>query len=253
MIIDIHVHPRLDRQPMATAERLMRRGKAHGIGYQLLLGDVLRFGFDPDPAQIQQINTLTLDLVKRWPGYFSGLCFLNPAHSRDFLESEMARCLDHPGMHGVKLEASVNARDVRLDPIMEELARRRAFLLHHSWYKSVGRVAQESTPADVADLASRWPEVRIVMAHVTAAGCRGVQDVKPWPNVLVDTSGSQPVAGVMEYAVAELGSDRLLYGSDAPGRDYAVQLARVQTASLTPEALSRVLYGNAAHLLGISC
>jgi uncharacterized protein len=253
MIIDVHAHPDLDDQPLATAERRIRQAESVGITRQLLLGDVLRFGFEPEPEEVTRINDLTLDLVARWPDHLSGLCFLNPAHAPAFLEGEIQRCLEHPGFHGVKLEVDVNARSHRLDPIMAQLEARQAFLLHHAWYKTVGKAHDESTPADIADLAGRWPGVRIVMAHLTAAGHRGIQDIKAHGNVLVDTSGSQPQAEIVEYGVRELGAQRLLFGSDAPVRDYAVQLGRINAAALTDQQRRLILHTNAAQLLGLPC
>ena len=253
MIIDIHVHPRLDEPPEATVRNLIERGQRLGIGRMLLLGDVLHFGPDPDQQQVQRINDQTLDLVDRWPDYFLGLCYLNPAHPPRFLETEIERCLANPRIKGVKLEVEVNARDPRLTPIMAQLESRQAILLHHAWYKTVGKVHDESTPADIAELAGRWPGVRLVMAHLTAGGPRGVQDVKPHPNVYVDTSGSQPFSGIVEYGVRELGADRLLFGSDAPGRDFSAQLGRIYGAALDETDKERLLRTNAERVLGLSC
>ena len=253
MIIDIHVHPNLDDHPLEAARELIQRAEKLGIDRMLLLGDVLRFGFGPNEQQVARINDLTVDLVDRWPETFLGLCFLNPANNPAFIQEEIERCLAHPGFKGVKLEVDVNARDSRLDPIMAQLQARDSLLLHHSWYKTVGKAHDESTPADIADLAGRWPRVRIIMAHLTADGHRGVQDVKPHANVYVDTSGSQPFSGIVEYGVRELGADRLLFGSDVPGRDFAVQLGRITGASLAEQDRERIFCTNAERLLGLPC
>jgi predicted TIM-barrel fold metal-dependent hydrolase len=87
------------------------------------------------------------------------------------------------------------------------------------------------------------------MAHLGGGGWRGVQDVKPYPNVLIDTSGAQPQAGLVEYAVRELGADRVLFGSDWPIRDFATQMARVTGARLPERDRRRILGLNAARLL----
>jgi uncharacterized protein len=81
---------------------------------------------------------------------------------------------------------------------------------------------------------------------------RGVLDIKPYPNVVVDTSGAQPVAGLVEYAVAELGPDRVLFGSDWPIRDYAVQKARVTGAHISAQDRASILGENAARLLRLA-
>lgn len=216
-----------------------------GIAALCLLG---RFYPYPDEAGIRAINNATIGLVRRHPGRLFGLCFLNPVLPPGFLIAEMERCLD-AGLSGVKLEYEVNARDARLDPIMETLAARDAFLLHHSWYKTVQKVAEESDPSDIACLAGRHPQTKILMAHLTACGIRGVLDIQSHTNVSVDTSGSPPVSGLVEYAVEKLGAGRVVFGSDFPVRDFGCQLGRIEAARLNEKDRELVLWRNAARLL----
>ena len=103
----------------------------------------------------------------------------------------------------------------------------------------------ESTPADVVILAQKFPELRIQMAHLYGAGFRGIADIAPYPNVYVDTCGGEPEAGILEYAVRELGAERILYGSDAPGRGFGVQLGKVTGADISEEAKEMILWKNA--------
>jgi predicted TIM-barrel fold metal-dependent hydrolase len=92
--------------------------------------------------------------------------------------------------------------------------------------------------------------VTIIVAHLSAAGYRGIQDIRPYPNLLIDTSGSQCFSGIVEYAVSVLGAERILFGSDVPGRDFAVQLGRVYGAKISEADQEKILYGNAERLLG---
>jgi len=250
-IVDIHVHPCLDRHPVRSAQRIIRAAERSDVSRICLLGDVLRFGYDPDERHVEQINDLTIRLVDKWPEHFVGFCFLNPANSVSFVEKEMERCIVKHGMRGIKLEVGVNARDRRLDPIMRRAAQYRAPVLHHAWYKTVGKAHNESDPSDIADLAARFPGVPIIMAHLAPCGVRGVLDVKPFPNIHVDTSGSQPTCGVVEYAVKNLGAARVVYGSDAPGRDFSSQLGRIYGARIAKRERDLILGHNARRLLGL--
>ena len=54
---------------------------------------------------------------------------------------------------------------------------------------------------------------------------------------------------MVEYAVAQLGAERVLYGSDAPIRDFAVALARITGASLDARTQRKILHDNARKLL----
>lgn len=258
MIIDIHTHPRLNKNPFKTMERTIQLSKKFKINKLCLLGNVLRFGYNPSPNQIEKLNDLTIKLIKRWPKFLVGFCFLNPKHSRKFIFDEIERCIIKEKFKGIKLEISVNARDKRLNPIMKKAEELNIILLHHSWDTSViGRKISsggyQSDPSDIANLASRFPKVKIIMAHLSAAGIRGILEIKPFPNVWVDTSGSQPHSGIIEYAVEELGAERILYGSDIPGRDFSAQLGRIYGAKIKEEERELILGLNAQKLLGLKC
>lgn len=246
-IIDIHAHSTLSDP--GVAERLIPEAARHGVKTMVLLGDVGTFGEFPSEEEVRRINDDTAALVRRFPRSFLGFCHLNPEHDPKVLAAEMDRCVNGFGMRGVKLWVSVVSRDRRLDPIMERAGRFGIPVLHHCWYKTVLKTKCESDPSDIADLASRFPGVTIVMAHLSGCAERGILDVKPYPNVLVDTSGSQPVAGLVEYAVRELGADRILYGSDLPIRDFTGQLGRILGADIAEEDREKVLFRNAERLL----
>lgn len=102
----------------------------------------------------------------------------------------------------------------------------------------------ESTPADVAVLARKFPQLRVHMAHLYGAGFRGIAHIAPYPNIYVDTGGGEPEAGILEYAVRELGAERILFGSDAPGRGFGVQLGKVTGANISEDAREMILWEN---------
>ena len=64
-----------------------------------------------------------------------------------------------------------------------------------------------------------------------------------------DLGGGDPVAGFTEMAVRELGSDRVLYGSDVGGRSFASQLAKVCGAQIPVAAKRQILVVNLHRLL----
>ncbi len=258
LIIDIHTHNLLWKQPFKKMEETIRLAKKFGINKLCLLGDVLRFGYNPSPEQIKKINDLTIKLVRRWPEFLIGFCFLNPRHNKKFIFDEIEHCIIKEKFKGIKLEISVNARDKRLDPIMKKAEELNIVVLHHSWDTSIiGRKIKsggyQSDPSDIAELACRFPNVKIIMAHLSGGGIKGILKIKPFLNVWVDTSGSQPFSGIIEYAVKELGPERILYGSDIPGRDFSSQLGRIYGAKIKEKEKRLILGENAKKLLGLKC
>ena len=66
MIIDIHTHPQWD-DPIPQMTRILSVADRAGVGRLVVLGGNLGFGYQPTPAQVTEINDLTMRLVERWP------------------------------------------------------------------------------------------------------------------------------------------------------------------------------------------
>ena len=254
-VIDIHTHifdpiPEPSEDALATMVRL---AGYYGIGRLVMLGNATGMLTDSNPAPdlISDINTYTLACMERYPDVFIGFCYLNPANPPGFTEEEIDRSIVKGRMRGIKLWTAVKATEDRLDPIMQRAQELAVPILHHAWHKQTVQGENESTPADIAHLARRFPDVTIIMAHLGGGRERGVLDLVDVPNVLVDTSGSQSEAGLVEYAVRRLGAERVVYGSDWPIRDFGTQVARVRGAELTAEQRGLILHRNAARVLSL--
>lgn len=244
MIIDIHTHYHGEMQ------RLVGSARKNGIDRICVSSLGLPYIANPTPEQIRACNDQTLGSMKRFPDAVIGFCYLNPLHEPAGSLDELRRCV-RAGMRGVKLWIATQASDPCVDPIAEEAASRELPLLQHAAAKATGNRPGETTPDDVAVMARRHPRLTIIMAHLTLVGVRGINAVRDCPNVFVDTSGGDPAAGITDFTVRTLGAARLLYGSDAPGRNYAVQLARVRGALAGSADRNAVLGGNARKILGI--
>jgi predicted TIM-barrel fold metal-dependent hydrolase len=254
-VIDIHTHI-FDPIPEPSEERLgdmVRLARYYGIGRLVMLGNAtgMLTSHDPPTETVADINTYTLKAMERYPEVFIGFCYLNPAHPPSSTEEEIERCVVQGKMRGIKLWVAVKATDSRLDPIMARAQELGVPVLHHTWYKATEMGPNESTPADLVDLAHRFPEVTVILAHLGGGRERGVLDIVDVPNLLYDTSGSQSEAGLVEYAVRRLGPERVVYGSDWPIRDFGTQIGRVLGAGIGDEEKELIFYGNAARLLGL--
>jgi len=180
-----------------------------------------------------------------YPGRFYPMIWLNPYLPFDFMIDVIKNYILNGDIIGVKLSVSIKASDKKLEPLAAYLEVHNIPLLYHTWYKTVQKFLFESDPSDIAILAGKFPALKILMAHLTGCRFRGVQDIKAYPNVMIDTSGSQPEDGYLEYSLNELGADRILFGSDITGRDLAVQLARIDSIDTSKENREKMLYKNA--------
>ena len=138
------------------------------------------------------------------------------------------------------------------DAIIRQAARLNALVYIHTWYQVGGQPrrpgggnrAGESTPEDVALLAGRFPEVPLICGHSGGDWELGVRAVRRFENIFVEFSGSDPHSGQVDFTMAEVGVDRLIWGGHGPSRSYSTELAKVFDADLTPEQRKQIFGGN---------
>jgi uncharacterized protein len=142
------------------------------------------------------------------------------------------------------------------DVIIRLAAKMRALIYIHSWYQVGGEprrpgganLAGESTPEDVALLARRFPDVPLICGHSGGDWELGVRAVRQFRNVYLEFSGSDPHSGQVDYTVAEVGADRLIWGGHGPSRSYSTELSKVFDADLTGAQREKIFGGNLRRL-----
>lgn len=262
-IIDIHTHQPLFRE---DGSKYSAQDSASLLLEQLDLGEVqiaglLGHSVSPGkPAEeMRCVNQQTSEVIARDPERLLGFVFINPSLPANIVSEELDQYLPQSGFRGIKLELDVNCRDPRVDIVMEKARQYNVPVLHHSWYVNTwcmnkGELEVQlnrSEPHDVADLARRFPDVHIIMAHLEGSGIRGVLDVADCENVWIDTSGSQPFTGTLEFALEIIGSRRILFGSDLCGRSVEGQLGRILGTRMPEADRENILWRNAETLLGL--
>lgn len=253
-ILDVHTHPILFEENETKEEvgRIVEYSKRFGYERMVVLGDVLRFGKEPTETQVGTINDWTIRNLAWFPDFFIGFCFLNPVLGRAAVRREAKRCIEEHGFKGIKLEICNNARDKVMEPVMEVAQEYDIPVLQHTADQTVLKARKwHSDPADTAWLGRRYPDAKIIMAHLTASGLRGTLEIQDVPNVYHDTSAYLPFAGRLEFALEKLGADRILYGTDLVIRDIPSQLGRILGTGMPEEDRRKILYDNAAKLLGV--
>jgi predicted TIM-barrel fold metal-dependent hydrolase len=249
--IDIHTHPVFFGKGCTrpAADHFAALGLAQGVRRMVSLGDVLVFGARPNASQVRKINDQTLKLMRWRPDYYIGFCALNPRLGERAVMREVERCVGL-GFRGLKLEISNNARESCMKPVMQAAARWGVPLLQHTWsMTNIRQRHMHSDPEDTALLARRYPNVQVIMAHLTGCGYRGVLEAKGVDNLVVDTSGAFPESGILDYALEHLGADHIVYGSDLPIRETGVTLHRTLGTAMSAAEREKILYGNARRIL----
>ncbi len=249
MIIDGHVHLHSRPGPVRECvDELLHFADKFGIDKLCLSLGRGRYQ-EPTPDQLREQNDEVAEALAYAPDRLIGFVYLNPVHTEASL-SEIERHVVEGSMQGIKLWVACRCSDPRLDPLAERATELDIPILQHTWLKATGNLPHESTPDDMAELAARHPEAKLIYGHTGGDWEYGIMAVRPFPNVYADLAGGDPTAGLTELAVAELGPERVVYGSDAPGRSFASQLAKVQGADIPAETKPMILGDNMLRLLG---
>jgi len=205
-------------------------------------------GSSPTPEVLRKANDEVLAAIAHAPKRVMGFVYVNPREKEASL-AEMDRCVQNGPMVGVKLLCAMQCHHPELDPIVRRAVELNAPILQHTFWNGAEPNADESNPDTLAALATRHPDAQFIAAHTGGDWERGIRTLRPVKNVVAEICGSDPTAGFVEMAVRELGPERVSYGSDAGGRSFSSQLAKVLSADVPDEAKRLVLGGNLRRLL----
>jgi len=144
------------------------------------------------------------------------------------------------------------------DAIIRLAADMNALIYIHTWLKIGGKPKRpggdnergESTPMDLAVLAERFPEVPLICGHSGGDWEIGVKAVRPYKNVFIEFSGSDPHSGQVDYTVSQVGVSRMIWGGHGPSRSYSTELSKVLDADLTHDQRLAIFGGNVRRLAG---
>lgn len=255
-LLDIHGHPARDpaQAPalLAALERMNARLLVSELGSR-----TQGWSHEPEVSHWQEGNQSCGELVRAHPGRLAAYCYVNPAHTRQALAELEHRLLGQPGVFvALKLWVAVRCSDPRLDPLMEFCAAHDVPVLQHTWMKvgdagpGSGNLPGESTPQDLLTLARRHPRVKFFGGHTGGDWEWGVAALKQADNVWLDVAGGEATGGYAQLALRAVGAGRIVFGTDVTGRSIPSQLSKLLALDLPRPDLEKVLWRNAAGVLG---
>jgi predicted TIM-barrel fold metal-dependent hydrolase len=211
-----------------------------------ILGTAYYIETDPD-------NEKVFDIVKKNPERFLGWIFVNPRGKREQV-AEFLKYKDREGFVGVKAHPFWHHfKPVELAPVAEILAKIGKPLLIHAGFGEEGNFEA---------LLAKVPELKLILAH---AGFPEYADtwkkIKTRKNVYLDLSQTSYTSEkATREAVAFLGVDRLLFGTDGPygfhgadhKYDYGFIKRRIQRLFPDTVVQQRLLSKNFIDITGIS-
>ena len=247
--IDVHGHfgvydggkdCQSDRFMSAKPEDIVRRAKTAGVELTLVssLPALHPWGGNPLAG-----NEAARQAAEKYPqlGFWS---VLNPRLPESW--KQVGKLVGHPRCAGIKLHPFWHQYDIRdeAERIFEFAAQRSVVIASHTG--DAGSVPERFVP-----FLNKYPDVVCILAHLghseneslsrqvwTIQNCRS-------RNAFVDTSSSKSLyPGLIEWAVREIGSGRILFGSDSPCYFLASQKARIEYAEMPEADKKKILYDN---------
>ena len=244
MIIDMHVHTSAYEPDFTPQLR-----QAEKFDAQLVVAVIWPVGhrgeepYDVSVELSRDGNRQALELCRRYPARVRAWVYVNPGHTQAAV-AELERGLQQPGVVGLKLWVARRASDPCLAPLLEVCAGHGVPVLQHTWVKTQGNLPGESTPDDVRQAALRHPRTTFIMAHAGGDWDYGVKAARDLPNVYLDICGGEAMRGWTERLVSDVGVERVLFGTDMPGRSFPSQLAKVLGARLSDDDKECILRRN---------
>ncbi|MDL2228802.1 amidohydrolase family protein [Treponema sp. OttesenSCG-928-L16] len=242
MIIDMHGHifySNLDKDKREVLKTIERYGVERAYISAIELSN-----HSPNEAEIDLYNNAAYQFERENPKQLRSYCRVN-VRNRNAVEVARRGIEEHNAI-GLKLLAEVYMDDPMVFPVIEEAIRHNVPVLIHASHKASGSpmYTLESHSGHIRRLARRYPEARIVMAHTGGNAYLAVKDIIDVPNVCIDISGSLMRAGTLEYCVAHLRPDRILFGSDFPYVPHAICAGKVQEAKLPQDVKEKIWFKN---------
>jgi len=195
------------------------------------------FSFTGVFSDEQPGNDLVAEAVRRFPERFVGFTLLNPHRGEQAMVAELERG-SAMGLRGIKLIPYYQGYPEEgplLDVPCAWANEHRLLILNHNW----------GSPQQMERLVSTYPRACFITGHSTAAYA---EIMRHYENLHV---GSCPLLGPRgcEDLVAQIGADRLLFGSDLQDLPIAWGLGPILFARLSVEQKRLILGGNLRRLL----
>lgn len=244
MLYDVHAHI-LPYDPEGNFRDLARTAERYGVDrYYFSSLD----GTDAsDEASVDEGNRIAERYVKAHPDLLRGYVYVNPRNKNAM--DVLKKGIEEQGLSGLKLLTATYCSDPLVYPLIEKMIEYGKPTLIHTFVKAVGQLPFESTSLHVAALAARYPEAKLIMAHLGGEPCHGIRPVAKYRNVWIDHSGTLVGSYDLRHTIDLVGVDRVLFGSDMPIA-FASCYGQVLECRLTDEEREKIFWKNTAKLFG---
>jgi predicted TIM-barrel fold metal-dependent hydrolase len=213
-------------------------------------------------GRLQRRNQWTCEVSQEHPQLIAFIG-LDPSMSeRELLDEIEARRAD--GARGIKLHPAAQRfypDDKRLSPVYARATELGWPVIFHSGAFALGPAAtDQATLRYFPPLLKAFPDLTIVLGHMGFGDfdtCAAI--AADFPNAMFDccftVNGTDPAPAISDEEAAaafrKVGTDRVMFGSDYPWFDPALDAARIERLPLSDAEKRSVLYENGARVFGV--
>ena len=244
LVIDAHAHWLHDRA-QGTGTVVMRHGDAEGSKrrYERMgIDAVCTSAWLAITVDWERGNESTLGMMQRYPNYVIGYAVLDPKEEgfREAIEywhgkAGMKGLKPYKPCYNIPYDAELYA------PWWDYANEHRLFGLLHG-----------PTPAEVKNLAERYPEVSFLLAHSAGSYAVARQRIplaRDSPNVYLEITLTPVPHRIIDLLVQEVGPEKVIFGTDAPMRDPIPQFGWLVYSRISEEDKRKVLGLNIQRIL----
>jgi uncharacterized protein len=191
-------------------------------------------------------NSESLAAVDAYPDRIAAYAVVNPWQDP---ERELERVASDDRFVGIKVHPSLHRYPVtgaRYAAVWKFAESTGCPVLSHSEHQS-----PYDAPALFRTVAERYPGTSVILGHagITPAGVdEAIAAATRYDSLWLEVCGSQMTGSLIRSMVDQVGSGRVLFGSDFPFIDQRMSLGRVVCAPLSESQRQDVLSGNARKL-----
>jgi len=237
-IIDAHCHIGEGLTYSQTADELLAQMDRHQVSSAVIVpADKFIAVYNSEG------NDEVLAAAKQHPRRFIPFATVNPWYGNS---EELERAFDL-GAAGLKLHPAIQGfqiTDAIVFPVVELAVERGKPIYFHTG------TAVSSSPYQLTELAMRYPEGRFIMGHAAYADYWNdvIASTSAVPNIFIETS--QHLASFVCTLIEQVGSDRIIYGSDSPKTDMGIEIEKITRFVNDADVLESVFSGNLMWILG---
>lgn len=242
-----------DKMKPQTVEEVVQNLDRHNVALAVITGRDCETTYGS-----KSNNDSVIDFVQKFPEKFRGFIGLDP-HKGMGAIAEIKACVNELGMHGAAVDpylAQIYANDAKYYPIYSKCCELDIPIVFTTGPASLvpNAIIDHVAPRYIDVVARDFPELKIIISH---GGYPWVNEAiivaQRNANVYIEMSEFEfsPMSEAYVQAANTMIADKMLYASAHPFVDFKQALKTYESLPLKPEVRQKVMYGNAAKLLGL--